>query len=318
MKRELVNEVIEVFSDRRRVFYYFKDRYCLDLIELEMLRRGVDRITISELKSGKMARYLNKPSVSQILGLLGTGVIHREVIPLLGPVDRIPFTLGFSCWGNGERGWDQTSRNQSNLVLQLNFDGGHDQSYQCLVRPTDRYGPFESWCHPVSRTTRKTLAWVRMDIDFETDEVLIEEVQNDWLRDARSTLQRIERRIARTPTLKPRDINSDIDGSLENLREYVGVTLKPFEAIWAEAAMLAAIRFVKDELGISNIYYHSFETGKKLKGGCGNPPRSIYSKLPKEFGFDSTSEAPALLANHRFARRCLKAIKGPSWYYMKV
>jgi hypothetical protein len=25
------------------------------------------------------------------------------------------------CWGKAERGWDQTTRNQCNLVLQLNF-----------------------------------------------------------------------------------------------------------------------------------------------------------------------------------------------------
>ncbi len=318
MKREFVNEVIECVGDHRRVFYYFKDRYCFDLIDLELHRLGVDCISIAELKSGKMARYLNKPTVSRILGALGRGVLDRQTIPLLGPADRMPFTLGLGCWGRGERGWDQTSRNQSNLVLQLNFDGGHDAAYKRLVKPTDSNGPFELWCHPVSQSRRKTLAWVRMDIDFETDEVLIEEIQNDWLREARSILQWVERKIAKKPSLKPGDIYSDIDCSLEGLRQYVAVALKPYEAIWSEAAMLAAIRFVKDEIGISNIYYHTVDTGKKLKGVGGNPPRSVYTKLPKAFGFELTRQAPELLESNKFSRRCLKAIKAPLWYYLKV
>ncbi|MBT3027590.1 MAG: hypothetical protein KME48_10520 [Candidatus Thiodiazotropha sp. (ex Ctena orbiculata)] len=30
---------------------------------------------------------------------------------------------------------------------------------------------------------RETLAWARLDVDLERNEVLIEEVQSDWVRD---------------------------------------------------------------------------------------------------------------------------------------
>lgn len=301
MKRELVEEVIACLGEHRRVFYYFKDCHCFTLIDLEMARMCLERISIAQLKAGKFARFLNKPSVSQALGAFGNGELDRRSIPLLGPAEQTAFTVTLDTWGTGDRGWDQTSRNQCNLVLQVNFDAGHTRVYEQLIRPLAYETPFEYQSHPISYAQRKTLAWVRMDIDFDTDEVLIEEVQSDWIRKARAQLTRIEGRLANKPALRFSDVCKTMNCDLQALRQYVEIELKPYAAIWSQAAMVAALRFIRDELGISNIYYHTHETGAKLKHVTGLPPRSIYSKLPQEFGFELTDRVPVMLANHPYS-----------------
>jgi len=188
MKENEVKEVITCLGGDRRVLYYFKDRYCFDLIELYMERLGKDLVTIRELKSSCLAPIMKKTLVCDAFRKCGNGKIHRSEIQTLwsaeSSAETLPFVLTLTGWGSGDRGWDQTSRNQCNLVLQLNFDRSHIQQYRKLVKPADHYGPFEYWGHPVCENHQKTMSWVRLDIDFDTNEVLIEEIQNDWLRKA--------------------------------------------------------------------------------------------------------------------------------------
>lgn len=314
MKREQVKEVLACLGSDRRVFRYFRDRYCFDLITFEMDRQGCENMKVSKLKAGVVGRYIQKPLVAQALKYCSNGVVSKRDLQFLWSKDLLPFSISLSDWGEADRGWDQTSRNQYNLVLQLNFDGKHVEEYSKLVKPGGNYGPFECWGHPVQKGRRKTMSWVRMDIDFDTNEVLIEEIQNDWLRKASAALTRVKIRRAKKPSLKPRDIFDDILGNFEELEYYVENILAPYRKIWAEASMLAALRFIRDELGMSVVYYHSFDTGKKLKAVCGAPPRSMYTQFPKQFGFEETSDAPMLLANDKFARRCIKAIDKPRWF----
>ncbi len=194
MKREDVKEVLSCLGDERRVLHYFKDRYCLDLIDFQMKRQCTESLKVSELKSGSMGRFANKPIVAQALKECGNGKFGRYDLQKAYPVERIPLVLNLTGWGDGDRDWDQTSRNQCNLVLQVNFDGGHVREYNQRIKPDDDYGPFEFWGHPVVEGKRKTMSWVRMDVDFDTGEVLIEEIQSDWLRKASRTLARVKYR----------------------------------------------------------------------------------------------------------------------------
>lgn len=318
MKRAEVKEILACLGSERRIYRYFKDRYCFDLIEFEMERLGMQSARIATLKSGPLARYLQKPTVAQALGACGNGTVQKSHLCLMGPVERVPFSLALAAWGQGNRGWDQTSRNQCNLVLQLNFHRGHQDLYQRLVKPRDHYGPFECWSHPVCQRDRKTLAWVRMDVDFGSDEVLIEEIQSDWLREADSLLARVKRLRAVNPAGCPANLCEDIQGSYEALAAYVETGLAPYRKIWAEAALLAAIRLIRDELGISTVYYHCRETGAKMKAVWGHPPSSLYTTLPRQFGFRLTREVPEMLARHKFARRCIRAIDDPCWYRLAL
>ncbi|PCK08727.1 MAG: hypothetical protein COA42_07820 [Alteromonadaceae bacterium] len=314
MKHEETKELLSLIGDDRRVFRYFKDRYCLDLIDYEMQARNVDSMKVSELKSSRLNRILQKPVVNQMLKGCGKGKLLASDLMMYWPQECLNFSLSFTDWGTGDKDGDQTSRNQSNLVLQLNFDQQHTQVYQRLVKPDGECGPFEYWAHPVRQDARKTMAWVRMDMCFDSGEVLIEEIQTDWLRKANRALQRVAHCRKTTPLLKPRQVIGDIHGEYHQLQQYVEHYLKPYQSIWAEAAMAAALKFIIEELGMRTIYYHSFDTGQKIKRVAGAPPRSLYTQLPKRFAFEPTEAAPRFLQQDKWARRCIKAIEAPSWY----
>jgi len=314
MKKEEVDEIIACLGDERRVFHYFKDRYCFDLIEIDMYRRGLKKSNVASLKELGIGRYLNQPSVSQELAKLGSGMLDRAQLGLMGPIARTRFVLTLDRWGEGDRGWDQTTRNQENLVLQLNFDGEHDATYRRLLKPVEYPSPFDSCGHPTSKAGRNTMAWVRLDVSLETNEALIEEIQTDWLRNASRMCIWAQKRRMKNPRLALADIYPEFSGSIEGFSIYVGETLPRYQNQWAEVAMLAALRFVRDELGVTTLYHHSYNTGIKLKDVCGKPPKSIYSTLPKKFGFELTAEIPSMLANHKFSRRCIKAISEPRWF----
>ena len=99
------------------------------------------------------------------------GKLNKSYLQTFWPSEIPPFVLTLNGWGDSERGWDQTSRNECNLVLQLNFNGFHLQEYNRLVKPNDYYkdgeGPFEYLRHPVCQEQRKIMSWIRMDIDAE-------------------------------------------------------------------------------------------------------------------------------------------------------
>lgn len=318
MKQKEVDEIISCLNSERRVFYYFKDRYCFDLVDMEMSFKKQEYVKIAELKSGYLKRILQNETVSKSLKNCGSGILKKSDIPLFWSHDALAFNLSLARWGDSDRGWDQTSRNQCNLVLQLNFSRQHDEEYSRLVKPTDEYGPFECWSHPVREGDRNTMSWIRMDINFDTNEVLIEEIQNDWLRNASAILKCIKKRRVEKPKLKPKELYYEIAGEFCDLEYYVNHTLATYQKIWAEASMLAALNFIRFDLGVSNVYYHSFDTGNKLKDVCGSPPKSLYTKLPKQFGFELTETPPDLLINHSFSRRCIKAIENPNWYYRAI
>lgn len=74
-------------------------------------------------------------------------------------------------------------------MLQLNFGNHHNSRYRKLVKAEEKQ-ILNGICHPVFKRRktgyfRETLAWARLDIDFERDECLIEEIQSDWVRDAK-------------------------------------------------------------------------------------------------------------------------------------
>ncbi len=314
MKQEDVKEVMAYLGGEKQVFHYFKDRYCLDSISHEIARQNKSSIQVSELKASHLNRYLQKPILKDNLKYFGNGQARSSELQLLWPEQMESFVLGLACWGEAERGWDQATRNQSNLVLQLNFSQQHEKDYQRLVKPNNSYGPFEYWGHPVSTCDRKTMSWIRMDIDFDTNEVLIEEIQNDWLRNAKRVLNQLRKRREKAPKTTPCQVSRFIDANYEELEQYVETILTPYDKIWAEASMAAAINFIRQDLGIYDIYYHSFDTGTKIKQVCGKPPKSMYTKLPKQFGFELVDDAPSFVAKDKNARRYLKAINDPKFF----
>jgi len=177
------------------------------------------------------------------------------------------------------------------------------------------------WGHPVFSKTnasyfRETLAWARIDLDFVTGEALIEEIQSDWVRIGNYVLN-IAKRYKQCGKLEFDRWN--IRGQVDDVIEYCEKVLKPYQAIWSEAMLAATVEFIKTELGIDMIYYHSFNTGCRLKKtGEKSPPKSIYDKLPRKFCFTKTYYEPKFLNNDKYFSRNYRKIWYPEWFTLRI
>ena len=312
MKKEILDEVIACLPEERTLFHYFKGQYAFHL--LAYVTRAQQ--SVSAIKRSPFQHLLNQPDVKALLAHLGNGKLSPELFEHAWKETSQSFVLTVDKWGDSNRWQYQTTRKGCNLVLQLNFSEQHNRTYQRLVKPEYDY-VFNYSGHPVmdreKRTLyRDTLAWARIDFDLDSGEALIEEIQSDWVRRASYCLQSIKR--GTTPRYldwckcKPEDFVT-----------YAEKVLAPFNTLWSEAMLAAAIRFVHTELGIGSIYYHTHETGQKIKKVLGGaPPRSLYSDLPRKFCFQITDEDPAFIKNdHSFIRK-KRSLKQVAWYQLAL
>ncbi|MFV2059797.1 MAG: hypothetical protein ACC653_03880 [Gammaproteobacteria bacterium] len=316
MNLKLLNEIIACIPKERTVFRYFKGRYAFMLLN-SIIGEGD---TVSNIKKTEFSGLLDKPEIKSALALAGKGFITPKILNSVWPGETYNFLLTVSSWGTNSHRWDQTSRRGYNLVLQLNFSTQHDGLYNKLIKPDYEYY-LNYYSHPFLELYdrdyfRETLAWSRIDIDLTTDEALIEEIQCDWLRRAKKLLS-----AAKFYKKQNRKLHKSwkIRGELDDIIKYCEDILSPYNKIWSEAMLAATIEFIKHEIGISKIYYHSENTGYKVKKiKFSKPPRSLYSKLPNKFCFTKTNEAPKFLCQDKYFKRIYKKVDKPEWYSMVV
>lgn len=310
MDTAVLDEISACLPRGRTPFFYFKDRYALLLLG----HLAGDGCSISELKKGPAAPLLNRPLVRDVLATAGGGVVRRSHFDCVWDASVEPFLLTIDRWGCNERRdnasnpWWQTSRPGWNLVLQLNFSMKHDRVFRRTLKSKPGECAVNFDLHPVMKAGareffRETLAWARIDLDFETGEALIEEVQSDWMKNARWTLQdRVTQQLAELAG-EPLSARTKIERQAERYMEKI---LPGYRRIWQEAMLSAAIGFVRDELGLNVVYYHTYEGGlvaKQLSREYG-PPRSLYTDLPRRFCFTRTQQGPRFLyEDERLARR---------------
>lgn len=311
MDKKLTEEVIACLPNGRTVFHYFKDRFALMLLR-QLIGSGA---RVADLKSGRYGALLARPPVKRALAGCGRGWLDAQALDLVWGTDARAFLLTLGQWGGSRSRWQQTSRRGWNLVLQLNFSSEHDRRYRRLVRPL-RDAMLNGYGHPVMREGRRdlfreTLAWARIDLDFSSNEALIEEIQSDWVRRAAVLLRHARGRLRSGEGL---DTWYGAEGDPRAVVEYVEGVLAPYKALWAEAMLAVSIDFIHRELGIDTIYYHEFETGCRVKNiQDTRPPRSLYTTLPRHFCFDRTTQAPTfLMADRQFCRRYRKVTR-PAW-----
>ena len=280
----------------RTVYPYYKDRY-----GLQLLRYAVRRPTaVHTLRQAAVSGLLQKPRLRELLAASDGTLSPQHLLSADGDASPLGYVLTLSSWSG-----QQTSRGGTNLVLQLNFSSAHDRALRRLLRPVPGRDPFNYAAHPSYRSSeterRYTLAWARLDVDLDADEALIEEIQSDWVRDARYALSTV--RAGRTRYLTH---CCGLDTTPAAFERYYNEVLAPYADTWEEATLSAALFFLREELGISRIYYHSPETGVAFKNIRWNaPPRSLYTDLPRKFCFRETEELPVMLRdNNRI--RCLR------------
>ena len=298
MKLEDARWLRSALPHGRTLYRYYKDRY-----SLQLLRYAVPfETSVQALRASSVAGLLQKPRVRDVLarcdGRLSPSLLQQADGD---PADEC-YVLSLGLW----RG-QQMSRDGCNLVLQLNFARSHDGPFRHLVRPEEGVDPFNYYAHPVlddeRRERRYTLAWSRIDVDLDAGEALIEEVQSDWVRWA-AVAQRLASRFSEDAMLRRFGVRADA----ERMQRYQQMLLARHAAVWDEAMLSATLFFLREELGIRHIYYHTHASGQWLKRIRDRlPPRSLYTELPRRFCFRETDALPGFLARTRRIARMRKA-----------
>lgn len=275
------------------------------------------RVPVRALKAGGMAGLLSRPAVRPVVAASGGAIAQSDVLTVahadrahrmegLGGAARAglnavyglawkDYVVSFAAWGAGRLPYHaQMSRKGGNLVLQLGFPSDHAVILG-QTNPRAKRSDYEFTGHPIQEDGRPTLAWVRMDIDLAEGVALIEEVQSDWLRWAVEDAQYFERQDPRSRQAK-------------TLARYTARLTRAYAKAWPNVALFAALSLLVDELGVRRIWMHQPAVGAVLKSIKGtHPPRSLYTSLPRRFGFQPTRVPPPFLVKP--CRRALARIK---------
>lgn len=305
MRQRELREVLPALNRRCDTFHYSKDSYCLQLLRY----RYGQQARISQIKRGPMRSLLEKPAMRALSARQGDGRLDLDGAAVAG-ADEFEFRLTYSLW-RGHHCWDQVSRFGWQLVVQLNFSAAHDQLYRNKVRPKGS-GPFAFTSHPVRTRGMQTLAWARIDLDPVCGEALIEEVQNDWLRECRRFAQEAGTCKGRSELRRWMKHDHLPDTTIGGVMDYILNHVAPYESVWQEALLSACLKLLVEELGYRRIYMHSWDTGRVLKH-C-HPPRSLYSRLPRRFCMQQVRYGPGMLRVERRARRALRHLDDPYWF----
>lgn len=309
MEAALLQEILACLRGERTVFHYCPDQYAVYLIRRVL--NQYKRVGVRDLRNSRWSSLMSRPAIRELITHCGDGYLYPEVLEDFWLSEPEPFVLTLGQWGaRNQWTWSQTSRPGSNLVLQLNLSRKWCRRFCGVVQQTAN--EFLGFAHPISDSRSATLAWVRMDFDFETDEVLIEEIQSDLVREIAS-IYKLARFAAKQESFS---YYGDTFKTVDAI-SFSEMFLSTFGKIWHEAMLAAALFFVFDELGFSRLYYHSFETGNKMKNlRWSKPPRSLYSDLPKKFCFEKVEHAPEFLQREKTIRRKLKKLEKSCWFYM--
>ncbi|GAB5520241.1 MAG: hypothetical protein RhofKO_24920 [Rhodothermales bacterium] len=305
--------ILQAFLDRqpagRTLFHYYRDRYAV-----EALSRAVgEGSTVHALKRSPLAGLLQRPIVKTILAsACADGRVTPErlaqVWAHIVPTELLTYRLSYGRWGETKGYWKQyyrqTTRPGENLVVQLNFNNQHKQAYYRLIRPEADLHPFAGYGHPIRADDELTLAWCRVDIEPLTGEALIEEVQNDWIREADAGLRYKQKWQIGT------------DRARRDLKDYVTEILKPHRQVWAKAVVTATLNVLREAFDLHMVYFHSPESGAVLKGIEGStPPRSLYSALPRKLGFRPTPHPPRFV---RWVPRAWQALSAQPLSFFRL
>ena len=277
MDKNAIEFVLNTLPSGRTVFYDFPGRYALVLLERLI---GESTVEIRKIKDSRFAPLLEKPCVKRAVSRLGSGTIAAEDLLHGWPSDAEPYRLTVATWPDLDttptRRFDQITRWGWSLVLQVNASATHRRKLAEFIEDWESEYEFLD-SHPIATGGELTIAWARIDLDLETDEALIEEIQSDWIRDVKLNLNwqyyDEDERVA--------------------WRKYNEKVLEPVSRRWTETTLTAAIWFLLKEIGISTIFFHTQEAGQRLKRIDGtSPPRSIYTSVPRKFCFEKTHNGP--------------------------
>lgn len=124
--------------------------------------------------------------------------------------------------------------------------------------------------------------------------ILVDEIQSDHLNSAHTLKTSMTSEAHKVAATIKANFNLNDEQFKNVLNEYYNL-LKDFPQI----ANQAITKFAKEN-GFKKIFWHTYESGKELKNN--EPPKSLYTKLPKEHFYNETENRPFNLPGKFFER----------------
>lgn len=323
MNAQEINEILSCLQDENQPYkgcYYHYEHAHVHLLVSRWLTQFNDApfhketgrvATVADFKASKYARWQHTPVIKQWLASHAGRNAVLKPLPHIGMVDEAYQPMGYAItlgkWGSEDKDdiwWNQTSRLGYNLVVQLNLPLDVLRTYEAM-KVDDPAENCQMTCHPVHEK-RLTLAWARLDIDLANNQVLIEEIQSDWIGEVTWSLKRAERKQSGNKQAMFMYRGSEIrrEHYINTMKGY----LAQYKNTWANMILTATLDFIWRELGNDlQVFYHQYDFGCALKG-C-EPPKSLYTTVPEKLGFKITEEFPQMLAGNKLTQKKLKRIK---------
>ncbi len=294
METTELNEVLACLPKGKTHYRYYKDAYAPQILSMAIDKES----DVRTIQQSSYAKLLKTPAVKAWMAKKGSGALTALELNSIWQEPSLPYLLTASRWKFESRRWSQVSRKGDNLVLQLNLPREHDELFDVSIGKRYSFNP--SWGHPVQQKFRNprfrsTLAWARIDLSFENNEALIEEVQSDGVR----LVNRVKKRQQR--------VKCNCAQCALNKRYMQW--FDSYSLVWSETMLMATIDFIRTELGIERVFFHTARSGWRVKkiDKSWRPPVSLYSSLPKKFAFTHVWNAPQFLLDtksyHKLVRQ---------------
>lgn len=332
MNAQEINDILSCLQDDNQPYkgcYYHYEHAHVHLLVSRWLQQFNDApfhketgrvATVADFKTSKYARWQHTPVIKQWLASHAGRHAVLTPLPHIGLVDSKAKPMGYAItlgkWGSEDKSdylwWNQTSRLGYNLVVQLNLPLDVLRTYQAM-KVDDPVENCQMTCHPVHEK-RLTLAWARLDIDLANSQVLIEEIQSDWIGELTWSLKDATKNYCDECCQYNCDKHQGIFhyyGSPIRTKHYIDTMQKyhkQYKNTWANMILTATLDFIWRELGRDiHVFYHQYDFGCALKG-C-EPPKSLYSAVPEKLGFKITEEFPQMLMDNKLTQKKLNNIK---------
>jgi hypothetical protein len=203
------------------------------------------------------------------------------------------FPVAYSTWSGMQRSVESSERAQ--LVLNI------VASNEMLVRLKSNAALFDlfSRVNLVSKEsthpyTENQLGWARLELEQNKNYVLVDEIQTDHANAAKKLKENVSYELKKIRSQLQNKYGMD-DAQFDSLLgEYLAIT-KDFPEIANQAIISFAVKN-----GYKKLFWHTYESGKKLKDN--DPPRSLYEKTPKDHFFTPSQEKPFDLDGEFFER----------------
>jgi RNA polymerase subunit RPABC4/transcription elongation factor Spt4 len=282
-------EIIACLPANRTLYHYCDDEYAAKLLGYKL---SPDGCSIATLKQSAWGKLLVRKPLAEVLEQCGSGLLRAEDLLAMPRNNERVYVLTLGLWEGHDRTYHQTTRRGVNLVLQINFSGDVKRAGLACKR-CGKTVNFNYMAHPVCRSGRHTMSWVRLDIDLKSGAALIEEIQTDWLRAIADLRRGAASQVKRMGADALRYWDGHLLGTASEVVTACDGVLARYSNDWSSMTLAAALDFLVRELGIYRIWFHDHETGVRLKQIVwSKPPRSLYTDLPHRFCFTRTNAAP--------------------------